>query len=75
MTPKFHSSCFQILGLVPLEKSTMLDYSLPNSLGGEAKVIKQAGWIKERAPDKAVLFYTCSMGWNLAPSEGSGSFV
>ena len=49
----------------------MLDYSLPNSSGGEAKVIKQARWIKERAPDKAVLFYTCSMGWNLAPSEGN----
>ena len=27
---------------VTLEKSTMLNYSLPNSSGGEAKVIKQA---------------------------------
>jgi hypothetical protein len=34
-------------------------------------VIQQAKWIKARAPDKPVLFYTCSMGWNLAPSEGN----
>ena len=56
--------------MITLEKSTMLHYPPLNS-SGEAKVIQQARWIKQRAPSKAVLFYTCSMGWNLAPDEGN----
>lgn len=56
--------------MVTLEKSTMLNYPPLNS-SGEAKVIQQARWIKQRAPSRAVLFYACSMGWNLAPDEGN----
>ena len=41
--------------IVTLEKSSMLHYPPLNS-SGEAKVIQQAKWIKERAPGKAVMF-------------------
>ena len=41
--------------LVTLEKSSMLHYP-PLHSSGEAKVIQQAKWIKQRAPDKAIMF-------------------
>ena len=45
----------QPFAMVTLEKSTMLHYP-PLNGSGEAKVIQQAKWIKQRAPDKAVMF-------------------
>ena len=52
-----------------LEKSTMRELT-PVNASGEAKVIAQARAIKARHPTMPVMFYHCSMGWNLAPSEG-----
>lgn len=61
--------------MITLEKSSMLNYPPLNS-SGERKVLRQAGWINDAFAAKGlvappVLFYTCSMGWNLAPSEGN----
>jgi hypothetical protein len=47
--------------MVTLEKNTMLEYPPLNS-SGEAKLIQQAKWIKQRAPDKAVMFCKCAAG-------------
>ena len=55
--------------MATLEKSQSRD-TPPRGRNGEAKVLAQARAIKAKLPDLPVLFYTCSMGWNLAPEEG-----
>ena len=62
--------------MVTLEKSSMLHYPPLSNSSGEARLIQQAKWVKQRAPDKAVMFcersiYKCGCDQsNLACREG-----
>jgi len=42
--------------ILTLEKSSMLHYPPLSNISGEQRVIQQAKWIKQRAPDKPIMF-------------------